>query len=191
MKLLEDRILESGQILPGGIVKVDSFLNHQMDIGLIDKMGEEFYNIFKDQGVTKILTVEASGIGIACIAARYFNVPVLFAKKSAAANQSGNLYTAKVHSFTRGADFIIRVDKKYLTENDRVLIIDDFLANGEAVFGMIELINQAGATTVGAGICVEKAFQPGGDLIRAKGIKLASLAIIDVDENGKPFFVQK
>lgn len=191
MKLLEDRILESGQILPGGIVKVDGFLNHQMDIGLIDKMGEEFYNVFKDQGVTKILTVEASGIGIACIAARYFNVPVLFAKKSAAANQSGDLYTAKVHSFTRGADFIIRVDKKYLTENDRVLIIDDFLANGEAVFGMIELIKQAGATTVGAGICVEKAFQPGGDLIRAKGIKLASLAIIDIDENGKPFFVQK
>ena len=116
MKLLEDRILESGQILPGGIVKVDGFLNHQMDIGLIDKMGEEFYNVFKDQGVTKILTVEASGIGIACIAARYFNVPVLFAKKSAAANQSGDLYTAKVHSFTRGADFIIRVDKKYLTK---------------------------------------------------------------------------
>ncbi len=191
MKLLEDRILESGQILPGGIVKVDSFLNHQMDIELIDKMGEEFFNIFKDAGVTKILTVEASGIGIACITAKYFKVPVLFAKKSAAANQSGDLYTAKVHSFTRGADFIIRVDKKYLSPDDKVLIIDDFLANGEAVFGMLELINQAGATTVGAGICVEKAFQPGGDLIRAKGIKLASLAIIDVDKDGKPFFVQK
>ena len=191
MKLLEDMILKSGKILPGGIVKVDNFLNHLMDIELIDKMGEEFFNTFKDMGVTKILTVEASGIGIACLTARYFNVPVLFAKKSASANQSENLYTAKVHSFTRGADFIIRVDKKYLSSDDKVLIIDDFLANGEAVFGMIELIKQAGATTVGAGICVEKAFQPGGDLIRAKGIKLASLAIIDIDENGEPFFVHK
>ena len=191
MKLLEDMILKSGEILPGGIVKVDNFLNHLMDIELIDKMGEEFFNTFKDMGVTKILTVEASGIGIACLTARYFNVPVLFAKKSASANQSENLYTAKVHSFTRGADFIIRVDKKYLSSDDKVLIIDDFLANGEAVFGMIELIKQAGATTVGAGICVEKAFQPGGDLIRAKGIKLASLAIIDIDENGKSFFVHK
>ena len=191
MKLLEDKILESGKILPGGIVKVDSFLNHQMDIALIDKIGEEFFNIFKNENITKILTVEASGIGIACLTARYFNVPILFAKKSAAANQSNDLYTAKVHSYTRGADFIIRVDKKYLTEKDRVLIIDDFLANGEAVFGMMELIKQAGAQVAGVGICVEKAFQPGGDLIRAKGIKLASLASIDVDENGKPFFVQK
>lgn len=191
MKLLEDKILESGKILPGGIVKVDSFLNHQMDIALIDKIGEEFFNIFENENITKILTVEASGIGIACLTARYFNVPILFAKKSAAANQSNDLYTAKVHSYTRGADFIIRVDKKYLTEKDRVLIIDDFLANGEAVFGMMELIKQAGAQVAGVGICVEKAFQPGGDLIRAKGTKLASLAIIDIDENGKPFFVQK
>ena len=179
MKLLEDRILDSGQILPGGIVKVDSFLNHQMDIGLIDKMGEEFYNIFKDQGVTKILTVEASGIGIACIAARYFNVPVLFAKKSAAANQSGNLYTAKVHSFTRGADFIIRVDKKYLTENDRVLIIDDFLANGCALKGLISIVESAGAEVAGIGIAIEKGFQAGGEEIRGLGYRVESLAIVD------------
>lgn len=191
MKLLEERIKTSGQMLPGGIIKVDSFLNHQMDIELIDMLGKEFYNEFKDAGVTKILTVEASGIGIACLAARYFNASVLFAKKSAAANQSANVYTAKVHSYTRGADFIIRVDKKYLSSNDRVLIIDDFLANGEALMGLMSIVEAAGATTVGAGICVEKAFQPGGDIIRAKGIKLHSLAIVDLDEKGEPFFISK
>ena len=191
MKLLEERIKKDGQILPGGIVKVDSFLNHCMDIDLIDKMGAEFYEAYKDCDVTKILTVEASGIGIACLAARYFKVPVVFAKKSASSNQSDSLYTAKVHSFTRGADFIIRVDKKYLSPLDNVLIIDDFLANGEAVFGMNEILRQAGAHNVGVGICVEKAFQPGGDLVRKAGIPLCSLAIIDIDKDGNAFFIQK
>ena len=191
MKLLEEKIKTAGQILPGGIVKVDSFLNHQMDIDLIDKIGEEFYREFKDQGITKILTVEASGIGIACLTARYFNVPMVFAKKTASANQSQDLYTAKVHSFTRGTDYIVRVDKKYLVKGDRVLIIDDFLANGAALMGLLSIVEEAGAVTVGAGICVEKAFQPGGDLIRSKGVKVHSLAIVDLDENGEAIFINK
>ena len=191
MKLLEERIKTSGQMLPGGIIKVDSFLNHQMDIELIDSLCEEFYNAFKDMGVTKILTVEASGIGIACLAARYFKVPMVFAKKTASLNQSDNLYTAKVHSFTRGTDYIIRVDKSYISKGDRVLLIDDFLANGAALMGLLSIVEEAGAVAVGAGICIEKAFQPGGDLIRSKGVKVCSLAIVDIDKDGNPFFIEK
>lgn len=191
MKLLEDKIKELGQMLPGGIIKVDCFLNHQMDIDLIDKIGEEFYREFKDMGITRILTVEASGIGIACLTAKYFNVPMVFAKKTASTNQSNDLYTAQVHSFTRGTDYIIRVDKKYISKGDRVLIIDDFLANGAALMGLLSIVEEAGATAVGAGICIEKAFQPGGDLIRSKGVKLHSLAIVDIDEKGNPFFITK
>jgi len=192
MKLLEDKILECGKILPGGIVKVDSFLNHQIDVSFIDKMGEEFYKVFGKLEVTKILTVEASGIGIACLVARHFgNVPVVFAKKNQSANQSTDLLTSKVHSYTRGMDFIIRVDRKYICPDDKILIIDDFLANGNAMMGLIDIVEQAGAETVGVGICIEKAFQPGGDMLREKGINLCSLAIVDVDENGKAFFVEK
>ena len=192
MKLLEDKILECGKILPGGIVKVDSFLNHQIDVSFIDKMGEEFYKVFGKLGVTKILTVEASGIGIACLVARHFgNVPVVFAKKNQSTNQSTDLLTSKVHSYTRGMDFIIRVDRKYICPDDKILIIDDFLANGNAMMGLIDIVEQAGAETVGVGICIEKAFQPGGDMLREKGINLCSLAIVDVDENGKAFFVEK
>ena len=191
MRFLEDRIKSEGRMLPGGIIKVDSFLNHQMDVDLIDRIGAEFYSEFKDMGITKILTVEASGIGIACMTARYFKVPMVFAKKTASANQSNDLYTAKVHSFTRGTDYIIRVDKRYLKKDDRVLIIDDFLANGAALNGLLSIVEDAGAVAVGAGICVEKAFQPGGDIIRAKGVKVHSLAIVDIDENGEPFFITK
>ena len=191
MLFLEDRIRSEGRMLPGGIIKVDSFLNHQMDVDLIDRIGAEFYSEFKDMGITKILTVEASGIGIACMTARYFKVPMVFAKKTASANQSNDLYTAKVHSFTRGTDYIIRVDKRYLKKDDRVLIIDDFLANGAALNGLLSIVEDAGAVAVGAGICVEKAFQPGGDIIRAKGVKVHSLAIVDIDENGEPFFITK
>ena len=191
MNFLEERIAKDGIVKEGNVLKVDSFLNHQMDIDLIDKIGEEFYREFKDQGITKILTVEASGIGIACLTARYFNVPMVFAKKTASANQSQDLYTAKVHSFTRGTDYIVRVDKKYLVKGDRVLIIDDFLANGAALMGLLSIVEEAGAVTVGAGICVEKAFQPGGDLIRSKGVKVHSLAIVDLDENGEAIFIKK
>ncbi len=191
MKILEERILKNGKLLPGGVIKVDSFLNHQMDIHLLDKIGSEFYNIFSGEEITKILTVEASGIGIACLAAIYFDVPVLFAKKSEAKNMSDNVYSSEVHSFTRGKDFTIRVDKSYLSEDDKVLIIDDFLASGKAVIGMLDLIDQAKAECVGVGICIEKAFQPGGQTIRDMGINLHSLAIVDLDENGNYIFKEQ
>ena len=193
MKLLEEKILECGEFREGGIVKVSSFLNHQMDTRLIMEIGKEFYRIFGNRGVTKILTVEASGIGIACIAATYFDVPVLFAKKTQSKNIEDDdlLYMAKVHSFTKGNDNIIRVEKRFLLPTDNVLIIDDFLANGEAMLGMIKLCNDAGAKIAGAGICIEKAFQPGGDIIRKMGIDLHSLAIIDKDAEGKIKFIEK
>lgn len=184
MKLLEDRILKDGVIKEGGVVKVDSFLNHQMDIGLINELGREFRRLFADDGVTKILTIEASGIGIACIAAQYFNVPVVFAKKSESKNLDGDVYTAPVVSFTKGKEYMIRVAKRFLTPEDRVLIIDDFLAKGKAVLGLKQIVEQSGATLVGVGICVEKGFQEGGRLLRENGIRVESLAIVELDENG-------
>ena len=164
-----------------------------MDTSLIKEIGQEFYRLFKDKNITKILTVEASGIGIACITAMYFDVPVLFAKKAQSKNIDGidMLYTAKVHSFTKDIDSVIRVDKKYLTKDDTVLIIDDFLANGEAALGLESIVNQAGAKLAGIGICIEKAFQPGGKILRDKGIDLKSLAIIDTDKNGEMIFIEK
>ena len=191
MKLLQDKILSDGDIKPGGVVIVSNFLNHRMDISLIDEMGKEFYRLFKDTKPTLILTIEASGIGIACLAARYFGVDVLFAKKSQGKNVTGETYSSLVRSFTKGTVFDVRVDKKFISKDDRVLIIDDFLADGEALRGLIDITNQAGATVVGAGICIEKAFQPGGDKIRNAGINLHSLAIVDIDENGNIFFVEK
>lgn len=193
MKLLEERILRDGEFKGNGIVRVDSFLNCQMDINLISEIGKEFYRLFGDKEITKILTVEASGIGIACITATYFKVPVVFAKKSQSANISDGdeLLTAKVRSFTKNTENIIRVDKKYISPFDRVLLIDDFLAMGEALLGMIEIVKQAGAEIAGAGICVEKAFQPGGDTVRKMGIDLHSLAIIDKDADGNMIFLEK
>lgn len=192
MKLLEEHIKLNGEFRPGGIVKVDNFLNHLMDTNLIKEIGKEFFRLFGDKNITKILTVEASGIGIACIAAIYFDVPVLFAKKTQSKNiDTDNLYTAKVHSFTKGIDNTIRVDKRYITSDDRVLIIDDFLANGEALLGLKSIVDQSGATLCGAGICIEKAFQPGGDIIRGMGVDLRSLAIIDVNENDDMIFLEK
>ena len=179
MKLLEDRILKDGVIKEGGVVKVDSFLNHQMDISLINEIGKEFAILFKDEKVTKILTVEASGIGIACITAQYFGVPVVFAKKSESKNLDGDIYTAPVLSFTKGKEYIIRVAKRFLSPEDRVLIIDDFLAKGKAVLGLKSIVEQAGATLVGAGICIEKGFQEGGDRLRKAGYRVESLAIVD------------
>lgn len=178
MKLLEDRIRQDGKIRSGGVLKVDSFLNHQIDVKLYGEIGKEFHRLFGDCGVTKILTIEASGIGIACVAAQFFDVPVIFAKKNKTKNIAGDVYTSKVESFTHGKVYDIIVSREFLHPEDRVLIIDDFLANGSALQGLIKLVQDAGATLVGAGIAVEKAFQPGGELIRGMGVRVESLARI-------------
>ncbi|MDF2613439.1 MAG: xanthine phosphoribosyltransferase [Clostridia bacterium] len=183
MQLLKDKIVNEGTVKPGGVLKVDSFLNHQIDISLYNEMGKEFARLFEGQEITKILTIEASGIGIACIAAQYFNVPVVFAKKMQSKNLDGDIYTSEVHSFTHGKDYTIRVSKKFISETDKVLIIDDFLANGKALIGLIDILNEANATLVGAGIAIEKGFQEGGKALRDKGINIQSLAIIkEMDE---------
>lgn len=179
MKLLEDRIRKDGKVKAGNILKVDSFLNHQMDIDLFEELGKEFKRRFADCEVTKILTIEASGIGIACITARYFKVPVVFAKKNKTKNIDGDVYTARVESFTHGREYEIMVAKDFLGPEDKVLLIDDFLANGNALLGLSELVVEAGATLVGAGIVIEKAFQKGGRLLRQNGLRVESLAIIE------------
>ena len=179
MKLLEERIMQEGQVRPGNVLKVDCFLNHQLDVDLLDKIGEEFYRIFKDDGINKILTIEASGIGIACIAAMHFHVPVVFAKKSQSVNLDGEMYVAEVESFTHKCKNQVIVSKKFLSPDDHVLIIDDFLANGYALQGLISIVHEAGATVEGIGIVVEKGFQIGGQVIRNLGYHLESLAIVE------------
>lgn len=179
MKLLQERILKDGQIETGNILKVDSFLNHQIDVSLLEEIGKEFHRQFTGQQISKILTIEASGIAIACIAARYFRVPVIFAKKTRSLNIAGDVYTAQVESFTHKNTNDIIVSKKFLSPADRVLIVDDFLANGKAILGLAKLVEQAGATLVGAGVVIEKGFQDGGKRIREAGIDLHSLAIVD------------
>ena len=176
MKLLEERIRQDGKIKGNDVLKVDSFLNHQMDVALFGEIGREFKRLFAGEEITKILTIEASGIGIACIVAQCFGVPVLFAKKNKTKNIAGDVYTSQVESFTHGKVYDIIVSKEFLRPEDKVLLIDDFLANGSALMGLIKLVRDAGATLVGAGICVEKAFQPGGDLIRGMGVRVESLA---------------
>lgn len=178
MKLLEEKIKADGKIYEGDILKVDSFVNHRIDVGLMNELGKEFYRRFASDGVNKILTIEASGIGIACLAAQYFGAPVVFAKKSRTSNLAPDVYTAKVVSYTHGNTNNILVSKDYLTASDRVLIIDDFLATGEALFGLADLVAQAGATLVGAGILIEKAYQAGGKRAREQGIRVESLARI-------------
>ncbi|MBR2670894.1 MAG: xanthine phosphoribosyltransferase [Oscillospiraceae bacterium] len=178
MQYLEDKIRKEGKVYPGDILKVDSFLNHQMDISAFRKMAQEFKRLFGDENITKILTIEASGIGLACITGEEFGVPVLFAKKSKTKNIAGDVYKTTVKSYTHGILSDIIVSKEYLLPDDRILIIDDFLANGAALGGLIDLVGQAGATLVGAGIAVEKAFQPGGEMIRARGVRVESLARI-------------
>ena len=179
VKLLEDRIRRDGVVLNEDVLKVDSFLNHQMDVSLFAEMGKEWARLFGADHVTKILTIEASGIGMACVAAEQFgSVPVVFAKKSKSRNVTGEMYHAQVESFTHGQVNDVTVSKKYLLPTDRVLIIDDFLANGAALQGLMELVSQAGAALVGAGIAVEKAFQPGGERIRSQGVRVESLARI-------------
>ncbi len=179
MKLLEDRIRKDGTVKEGNVLKVDSFLNHQIDIELLNEMGKEFKRRFSDCRVTKILTIEASGIAIASIAAQYFNVPIVFAKKSQSINLDGDSYTTKIQSYTHNRIYDVIVSKKYLSPDDHILIIDDFLANGCALRGLIDLVRKSGATIEGIGIAVEKGFQPGGAEIRAMGIHLESLAIVD------------
>lgn len=188
MDLLKQRILKDGLVKKGGILKVDSFLNHQIDISLLNEIGKEFAALFAGCNVNKILTIEASGIGIACITAQYFAAPVVFAKKTQTLNIDGEVYQAPVFSFTHDRQYNITVSKKYLTPADRVLIIDDFLAKGNALIGLTQLVEQAGAQLCGAGIVIEKGFQGGGDLLRAQGVRVESLAIIDAMEDGTIHF---
>ncbi len=188
MQLLKERILKDGTIKPGNILKVDSFLNHQMDIPFINELGKEFKRRFEDCPVTKILTIEASGIGIAALTARYFQAPVVFAKKAQSLNLDGEMYTAKVESFTHKKVYDVILSKKFLTAQDHVLILDDFLANGCALKGLIQIVQSSGAVLEGAGVVIEKGFQGGGDELRRMGIRLESLAIIDSMKNGSLIF---
>ncbi|MBR9941418.1 xanthine phosphoribosyltransferase [Lachnospiraceae bacterium Marseille-Q4251] len=190
MKLLEDRIRRDGVVKEGNVLKVDRFLNHQMDIELFQEIGKEFKRRFTNENVNKILTIEASGIGIACIAAESFHVPVVFAKKTQTKNIAGEVYTTQVESFTHGRIYDIIVSKEFLGKGDRVLLIDDFLANGKALEGLAQLVQDSGAELVGAGVVIEKGFQRGGDAIRAKGIHLESLAIVESmnDKTGEIVF---
>ncbi|MBR5043731.1 MAG: xanthine phosphoribosyltransferase [Clostridia bacterium] len=178
MKLLEERIRKDGKIKPGNVLKVDGFINHNIDVPFVYELGREFYNRYKDDGVTKILTIEASGIGIACLTALHFGVPVVFAKKSRTSNISKDVYTARVDSFTHGTTCDIVVSKEFLSESDRILIIDDFLALGNALVGLREITLASGATLVGAGIVIEKSFQSGGKMLREQGMRIESLAKI-------------
>lgn len=190
MNFLEERIAKDGIVKEGNVLKVDSFLNHQMDINIFDQMGAEFKKRFAGKPINKILTIEASGIGIACVAAMHFGVPVVFAKKSKSINIDGDVYVAEVESFTHKCRNQVIVSKKFLSPEDHVLIIDDFLANGCALQGLISIVNQAGGTVEGIGIAVEKGFQVGGQIIRNLGYQLESLAIVDgMDaQTGEVFF---
>lgn len=179
LNFLEQRILKDGIVKEGNVLRVDSFLNHQLDVELLEEIGKEFYKRFKSEKITKVLTVEASGIAIACFVAQKFKVPVVFAKKSKSINLSDDVYSAEVESFTHKTKNTIVVTRKYISKNDRVLVIDDFLANGAALQGLISILNQAGATVAGIGIAIEKGFQPGGQFIRNLGYHLESLAIVE------------
>ena len=178
MKLMEDRIRKDGIVEDGDVLKVGTFLNQQLDTRFIRKLGEEFYRLFKDGDVNKILTIEASGIGLACLCALPFDVPVVFAKKAKSNNMTGEIYASKVHSFTHGTDHTAVIPKTMLSSADRVLLIDDFLARGQALHALVDLCEQAGATIVGAGVFVEKTYQGGGDEIRSRGVRVESLARI-------------
>lgn len=188
MRLLEDRIKLDGKVLSGNVLKVDSFLNNQIDVELLVELGKEIYSRFKDCGVNKIVTIEASGIALASITAQFFHCKMIFAKKSKTSNMSNDVYSSSAYSFTHNVTNNVVVSKEYLNESDNVLLIDDFLANGEALNALIDIVNQAGATLKGIAVAVEKGFQGGGDKLRAKGVNLLSLAIVDkMDENGIVF----
>lgn len=188
MKLLEDKINECGKIIGDDIVKVDMFLNHQVDMNLLNEMGKEFKRLFSHKEITKVLTLEVSGIAIAAMAALHLNVPMVFAKKTASRNSDGEAYESEVYSFTKNKTYTIRAAKDYILPTDKVLIIDDFLANGKAMLGLIDLVEQAGAEVAGAGIAIEKSFQKGSEMLREKGFEVHSLAIIDSVSNGKIVF---
>lgn len=191
MKLLEERIIKDGKVFPGNVLKVDRFLNHQVDVKLLNEIGKEFHRLFKDEKITKIFTIEASGIGIACIVAQYFDVPVVFAKKTLGKNISSDVYSTPITSFTHGRTYDVIVSQEFLNKDDRILIIDDFLAQGCALQGLISLINSAGAHIVGAGIVIEKAFQQGGEFIRSQGIRVESLARVEsMTDDGKITFCE-
>lgn len=188
MKLLKEKIIKDGDLLGGQIIKVDSFLNHQIDVDMLNEIGKEFYNRFEDQKIDKILTIEASGIAIAVIAAQYFKVPVVFAKKTDSKNLDNETYESEVYSYTKDKTYTIRVSKKYLNEGENILILDDFLAKGKAAEGLIDILNQAKCNLSGVGIVIEKGFQDGGEIIRDKGIKLESLAVVESIDEGKIIF---
>ena len=188
MQILKDKIIRCGKPIADRIIKVDSFLNHQLDVDLLNEIGKEFKQRFQDKTITKILTLESSGIAIACITAQYFHVPVVFAKKHEAANLDADNYQAEVYSYTKDRLYQIRVAKDYLLRQDKVLIIDDFLANGQAINGLLELISQAGAEAVGIGIVIEKGFQKGREKISNQRIQLESLAIIESIRDGEIIF---
>ena len=190
MELLKERIRKDGKIKAGNVLKVDSFLDHQMDTDLFQEIGKEFKRRFSDVEINKILTIEASGIGIACVVAQQFHVPVVFAKKNQTKNIAGDVYTSKVESYTHGRTYDIIVSKEFLGKGDKVLLIDDFLANGKALEGLASLVKDSGAELVGAGIVIEKGFQVGGDLLRKQGIRLESLAIVESmdEESGEIVF---
>ena len=185
MKLVEDKILKEATVIGGSTVKVDAFLNHQIDVDFINECGKEWYERFKDDGVTKILTIEASGIGIACLAAQQFGVPVVFAKKSRSANMGKSLYSTRVVSYTHGLVYDVNVSKDRISKGDRILIIDDLLANGSALKALIKIAEMAGATVVGAGVIIEKSFQKGGAELRDEGYRIESLAKIKSLESSK------
>ena len=189
MELLKERIRKDGKVKGTDVLKVDSFLNHQMDVELFAEIGKEFKRRFAGCEINKILTIEASGIGIACVAAQYFHCPVIFAKKTQTKNIAGEVYTSKVESFTHGRVYDIIVAQEFLGPGDKVLLIDDFLANGAALEGLAQLVKDAGAELVGAGIVIEKAFQPGGDRLRAKGLRIEALARVQSmnEETGVTF----
>lgn len=188
MKLLKNRILKDGQVFGNDVIKVDSFLNHQIDIQLFNEIGKEFKERFKNKEITKILTIEASGIGIACIAAQYFNVPVVFAKKQEGNNMDADTYKSEVFSFTKNKSYNVRVAKEYISSQDKILIIDDFLANGNAVLGLIDIIKQGNAEVAGVGIVIEKGFQNGRQIIQEKNVQVESLAIIESMKENKIVF---
>lgn len=188
MDFLKKRIAECAEVISPDIVKADMFLNHMLDLKLLDAIGEEFYRRFENSGINKILTIEASGIAVACMTARHFQVDVVFAKKGVRKNSSADVFSSRVFSFTHGEEYNVCVSKKFLQKEDKVLVIDDFLANGEALNGLIDIVRQSGAALAGAGIVIEKGFQPGGRLIREKGVRVESLAIIKSMDGGKIVF---
>ena len=190
MDLLKQKILSEGEVYEGNILKVDGFLNHRIDIPFLKEVGREFHRLFKDEGINKILTIEASGIAIGAMVAQEFQCPLVFAKKTKTKNIAGDIYTSKVESFTHGTTYDILVSKRFLDENDKVLIVDDFLAVGNALNGLIEIVNKSGAQLAGCGVVIEKGFQHGGDKLRSQGIKVESLAIVERMDaaTGKVYF---